>query len=111
MNNAAVRTAIATAISSVTGLTGHPAKPRAPKSGDGWPLWRGSERADASLFVGTWAVVIQLPADYATADAMADALGDDLADALPMYVEQFTPTLLPAEGDGIPALMITGRVE
>lgn len=111
MSNADTRAAIAAALSTVTDVTGYERRPRSFKSGDAWPLWRGAERGDASMYVNTWQVIVVLPVTEEKADEWADSHGYAIADALPLFVDSMVPSLLPAEGDGIPALLITGRVE
>ena len=113
MNNAQVRANIAAALSTVEGVKGYARRPKSPKAGDGWPLWRGSERADGFLFTQTFAVVIALSGDVVAADDFADAHGDELADALEpvLFVESFAPAVTATDAGDMNALMITGRVE
>lgn len=113
MSNAETRQAIADALSDVDGIKGYPRRPRAPKAGDGWPLWRGSERADGMAFTETFAVIIALAGDEAAADAFVDSHGEALEEALSpvLWIESLAPAVT-AIGDGdMNALMITGRTE
>ncbi len=114
MSNADTRTALAAALSTVDGVTGHVRKPVAIKPGDGWPQWAGAERTDGYEFLQAWTVTVvtnQGGAD--AADAFLDAHGGDLADALQplLYVVSMTPALLKTGGDDLYALTITGRTE
>jgi hypothetical protein len=113
MSNADTRAAIAAAISTVDGLTGYVKRPTAMKPGDGWPQWRGAARADGFGFLETWAVLVVLPDNETTADEWADSHGYALATALEpvMFVESIAPATIPASGNDIYALMITGRTE
>lgn len=107
------RDAIASAVSTVEGLTGYRRRPKAPKVGDAWPLWRGSERSDGWAFVQTWMVVVVLPGDEATADEWADQYGAPLFEALEpvMFVDKIEPAAIAASSTDMYALQITGRTE
>lgn len=114
MDNAVVREQIKTALDTVAGVRGYVRKPDAPKPGDGWPLWRGAERADGMLFAQTWGAVVMCTQDFATADAFADSHGQSLVEALQqyvMFVDSMAPILVPTSAGDVPALMITGRCE
>jgi hypothetical protein len=109
------RQAIADAIASITGLTGYTRPPKSVKAGDGWPRWRGSDRADGFAFVNTWAVIIALPGEEERADEWADRIGLPLAEALQdrdvLFVTDIDPAEVPVNGTPTFALMITGRSE
>lgn len=113
MSNADTRQAIADALSTVSGIHGHPARPDALNEGDGWPQWRGGvPRAHA--VEGTWAVLIVLPsANDVTADAFADSHGEALLDALRpvLFVDSIAPAEVTTESGPLYALMISGRSE
>ena len=113
MSNADTRQAIADALSDVAGVKGYPRRPRSPKAGDGWPLWRGSERADGAAFMETFAVIIALPADEQNADTFADAHAEALEEALRpvLWVESLAPAVTATDSGDMNALMITGRTE
>ena len=114
MSNADTRAEIAAAVSTVTGLNGFVQRPVSPNAGDAWPLWRGGERSDGSVFVNTWAVLLVLPSSETTADEWADLYGVQLADALEsvMFVDAIAPATISAGSAGeLLALMITGRSE
>lgn len=113
MNNAAVRQAIGEALDGVTGVRGYARKPDVVRVGDGWPLWRGGERADGFLFTQTWGAVVALSQEYTSADDFADAMGEELVEALEpiMFVDSMAPIVVPTSAGDLPALMITGRCE
>ena len=113
MSNEDTRIAIADALTAVTGITGYPQRPRAPKTGDGWPLWRGSERSAGQGYIETWAVIIVTPSDETAASRWADEKQADLIDALSevLYLDAFAPASVPTDGNDLFALMITGRID
>ena len=113
MSQATTRAALAAALSTVDGVTGYVKRPTTPKPGDGWPLWRGSERGAGWAFTAGWAVLIVLPGDEAAADAWIDAREAALFEALEpvMFVDRLDPAAVPVAGTDAFALMITGRSE
>lgn len=114
MSNAQTRLDIAAALSTVTGINGHPARPSALNEGDAWPQWGGSEYAGGHAYTNAWRVLVVLPqADDITADAFVDAHGAALVDALRpvMFVDSFVPAEIPAGSGVLYALLITGRSE
>jgi hypothetical protein len=113
MSNAQTRQDIATALSRVTGINGHPARPTVLNEGDAWPQWRGGT-PHAYAIENTWAVLIVLPqADDVTADSFADAHGEALIEALRpvMFVDSLVPAEIPSEAGPMYALLLTGRSE
>lgn len=112
MSNADTRQAIADALSTVSGVTGYPARPDALNEGDGWPQWRGAT-PQAYAFENTWAVLVILPAGEVSADAFADSHGEALVEALRpvMFVDQIAPATLDTEAGQMYALMLSGRSE
>ena len=113
MSNASTRQAIATALSTVSGVTGYVQRPAAMKPGDGWPQWGGSERDAGQGFLETWRVLIVLPVDEVSADAFADSHQDALVAALRpvLFIDSFAPANFAADGGDVYALLITGRSE
>lgn len=113
MSNATTRAALAAALSTVSGVTGYAQRPKVFKAGDAWPQWRGSERADSIGFYETWNVLVVLPADETTADSYADVNQAALLNALRpvLFIDSFAPATLPADGNDMYALLITGRTE
>jgi hypothetical protein len=113
MSNAQTRQDIATALSTVSGITGHPARPTVLSEGDAWPQWRGGV-PHAYAVENTWAVLLVMPqADDVTADGYADEHLEALLDALRpvMSVDSVAPAEIPTEAGALYALMITGRSE
>lgn len=117
MSNAQVRQGIKAALDAVPGVTGYVRRPAVLREGDGYPLWRGAERAeDAPVFLQTFAVVVIVGSggDESRADAFADENGDALIDALldnQLWVSEMVPAEVATSGGPLMALMITGRTE
>ncbi|MEU5965951.1 hypothetical protein ABZ777_32500 [Micromonospora parva] len=107
------RTAIATALSTVDGVTGHPTRPTVLTPGDAWPLLGPLDRADGYSFTATWRVFVVLPPDEIAASEWLDAHVDGLADALlPVgFVDQFVPVAVTTEAGDQLAIQITMRSE
>lgn len=105
------RTAIAAALSTVEGVTGHAKRPGAPRTGDAWPLLGGLEHADGAAFTVTWRVLVALPSDEVAASDWLDAHVYDLVDALVDlgYVDQLVPVLVTIGNTDTHALQITMR--
>lgn len=113
MSNDTTRTALAAALSTVSGVTGYPRRPTTIRSGDAWPQWAGSQHDGGQGFVETWNVLIVLPPDEAGADTFADAKQALLIAALRsvMFVDSFAPATLATEAGDVYALLISGRSE
>ena len=114
MSNAQTRQNIADALSTVAGIKGYTSTPSAPSVGDGWPQWRGADRAGGYAYTNTWIVLIVLPnQDEVTADAYADEHLELLDDALRpvLFIDSIAPAEIPAEGGPLLALLITGHSE
>lgn len=107
------RAAIAAALSTVEGVTGHEYRPSTAKAGDAWPLWGGSERADAQNFFVTWRVIVVTPQDERAASDWVDARTDEFVDALlPVgYVDRIEPVAVATGGGDQKAIQITMRSE
>jgi hypothetical protein len=105
-----VRQEIAYALGTVTGVSGHLARPAAPTAGAGWPQWvqtRYTNVPDCGPVPdGTdWEVIVMLPA----LDPLhADALRDMVATALGTIasVETAEPDTIELTSDGNPAPVI-----
>lgn len=74
------RAELATALSTVAGVTGYEFRPSVLKIGAAWPLLDNLERGPGNAFAGTWRVMLCLGGD----EKVATAKGDDL---LPLIVE------------------------
>jgi hypothetical protein len=108
--------AIAAAMSTLPGVTGHTSRPDALKPGDAFVRWGGWQRADGDAYMTTWSVTLILPqGSEQAADAEAYRVADLIADVLKplLYVESFAPTVVPvgAQPRGLYALTVTGRSE
>jgi hypothetical protein len=103
------RQQIATALTGVPGMTGHPHRPSAPNAGDGWPVLGPINRAVGEAFNVTWRVRIVLPQDEVAASTWIDDHWEPLFYALePIgFVGQAVPTLLATTGGELYALEIT----
>lgn len=115
MNNA-TRQTLATAVTAVDGVAGHPYRPATVRVGDAWPQWAGAARADNSIgFEMSYSMVVVAAAqgDFIEADVWIDAHLDALHDALApvMWIEAFTPVEIPSEGGAMLGLQITGKRE
>jgi hypothetical protein len=114
MTTAATRQDIATALSTVPGLHGYPARPTVMTVGDGWPQWAGRTYAGGHAYANQWNVLIVLPqTDDVTADSYADEHGEQIIDALRpvMFVDGLQPAKIPVEGAELYALLVSGRSE
>lgn len=108
------REATATAMSTVTGVTGYAYRPTTPLPGDAWPLLSALDRADGTAFYASWRVLILLPQDERTASEWIDTHHEDLVDALEAsvgFVDRIEPVALSASGTDQIALQITMRSE
>jgi hypothetical protein len=102
------------ALSTVVGVRGYARRPSTIKSGDGWPMWDGSERSSGdSWFSQRWRVLVALPGDEDAASTWVDEHWDDLFDALQpvAYIDEFRPAQLPVAGAPTFALEILMRSE
>lgn len=108
------RAEIATALSTVSGVTGHALRPSVLGEGDAWPILSAIVRSEyGNAWAGSWRVLVLLPADEATAVTRTDDLFDDITDALAplMAVDLVEPVLLQTEAGDRPALQFSGRSE
>jgi hypothetical protein len=107
------RQAIATALSTVDGVTGYVSRPKITKTGDAWPLLGPLDRAGGHSFTATWRVFVVLPQDELLASEWLDSHVDVLADALlPVgFVDQFLPVAVTTEAGDQLAIQITMRSE
>src|SRR5690349_8798305 len=112
MSRAATRQAIATALSTVTGVTGYARRPSVLTEGVGWPQWAGSAYAGGHMYTWLWNILIVLPsADDSTADEFADEHEDQLLEALRpvLFIDETKPAKIDTEGGPVYALLLTGR--
>lgn len=100
--------AIAAALSTVDGVTGHELQPRAPKEGDAWPAWADALREAPGVLNDGWQVKVVLPVDEAAQRAWIAERRWDLIDALTgagVYVENLASGVAADR----PALLINCR--
>lgn len=107
------RAALASALTTVAGVTGYAYRPTAPAPGDAWPLLGALERAEGMAFYVTWRVMVFLPQDERAASEWIDTHYEDLVDALEPwgFVDRIEPVGLTASGTEQYALQITMRGE
>jgi hypothetical protein len=104
----------ATALSTVTDVTGFKFRPKTPKVGDSWPNLTNLERDQGASFMVTWRIVVIVPTDDAAASTWIDTHHSDLFDALePIgFVDGMEPALVDTGTAGsMNALLITLRAE
>lgn len=108
------RTDIATALSTVAGVTGYTDMPATLSNGDGWGRWAGFESVGPpEMFATTWHVCIvchQVP-DYAMQflDEHLDAILGALHPLL--FVVSATPVVWETNGGQLQGVQITGTKE
>lgn len=107
------RQSIADALSTVDGVTGYPAKPKAVKPGDAWPLLDQLTHVVAGAFQTTWRVAVVLGKDIATATDQMDTLVPAVAYALQpvAFVDLARPLLIPTEAGDMFGAEIIARSE
>jgi hypothetical protein len=105
----AARSAFAAALSEVAGVQGYAWKPSAPKVGDGWPRWQGSEHIAPGAMQTTWQIVILLPTDEQKQQEWIEARLDELIDALVDAADAWVVSVEPGTATDRPALMINCR--
>jgi hypothetical protein len=119
MNIVATRQALATALSSVDGITGYAYSPNAYKAGDAWGQWGGATPIEkgpySTTLVTTFRVVLVLTADQEAADAFVSQRLDALVDALAplLAIQGIEPFRLTPDGSNAAynALVIIGETE
>lgn len=113
MSLAGARQEIATALSTVDGVTGHVLRPTLLKTGVGWPSWVGASRAAAYSFMHVWKATIIVPSGEAAANQWLDDHVADLVDALmPVgMIDEYDPTAVPTTSGDLFAVTFTLRKE
>ena len=85
------RAELATALSSVAGVTGYTHRPMTFKAGDAWPLFQQADRGPGSAWGATWKVQVVLGGggdERATSDLSEDILPELVAELNPVaFVE------------------------
>lgn len=108
------RAALAAALSGIEDVTGYVTRPKAPKSGDAWPIWRGGPRDQASgLFAHEWALAVVLPQDEKQAADRLEVLIPLVAAAVGriVYVDGVQPANLNTDQSPVYGLLFTTRGE
>lgn len=100
------RQQIADALSTVDGVTGYPYQPTSARAGDGWPLYQGAERDEATgLFAHNWSVGVALPQDEQAANAFLDSHLDAIDQALLSsgsgYIDRIDPANFSGDDNNI----------
>jgi len=113
MSLAITRSAIAAALSTLTGVTGTEYRPNLIGEGAAWPQVARFDRADGGAYQITWSVFIALGADERSASAFMDTLVPGLIDALDdeMFIDSMEPVTIQVSGGELFALQIAGRSE
>lgn len=106
---------IATALSTVSGLTGSEFRPSVLSQGVGWAQKTSHERAEG-FFVTNWLVYVVVPQEERAAAKWYDANIATVRAALQsvVYVDKDEPVVIPAGDDGngnLYAVTITARSE
>lgn len=114
MSITSTRDDIAAALATVGGVNGFPRRPRAPRPGDAWPLFQGSERDDdTGLWSHKFTIGVMLPQDEAAADAWIDEHFESVAQAIEQagvgWVDQCDPANLGTETSPVYGLVINMR--
>lgn len=78
----ATRTLLATALDTVTGVTGHTFRPAVVKNGSAWPSSPTMNRGPGDAWLSTWEVTVVLGQDERTAAMFLDAVWDELVQEL-----------------------------
>jgi hypothetical protein len=76
------RAAIATALSTVAGITGYQYRPSVLSSGTAWPLLSSVERGPGVSWGNEWRIIVVLSGDEIAAYGMLDSKLEDIAEAL-----------------------------
>lgn len=107
------RSRLATALSTVAGVSGYQYPPKTLKAGAAWPLLSTAERGPGTAFAGSWRVMVCLGGDERTATTKTDELLPLLTAALDptAYVEQAIPVVIATNAGDMFALEITCRSE
>jgi hypothetical protein len=91
------RTELATALSSVTGVTGYAHRPMVITAGDAWPLFQEANRGPGQAWGATWKVFVILGStgdEKSTSDLSEDILPELVDEVNPIaYVESPVPAV------------------
>jgi hypothetical protein len=106
------RAALATALSTVAGVTGYTHRPMTFKAGDAWPLFQQADRGPGQAWGATWKVYVILGSggdEKATSDLSEDILPELVDELSPVaYVETPVPAIeFPTSAGALIALELT----
>lgn len=107
------RQSIADALSTVDGITGYPAKPKATKVGDAWPLVNQLTRGPGNAFETEWRIAVTIGTDLGTATDKFDELIPVVTQALQQvaFVDLARPLIIPTEAGDLYGVEIIARSE
>lgn len=107
------REALAAALDTVAGVTGHVSRPAAYAEGDAWPLLGPGDRDAGTAFTITWLVRVFVPQDEVAAADWWDSHWDSLFYALQSagHVDRFAPVAVPSTGGDLLMYEISLRTE
>lgn len=107
------REEIATALSTVDGLNGHPYRPRTMGPGTAYPLLGGLESQPPHDFEATWRVIVILPTGEIAASQFFDSHYQEIAESLEGfgYVTAIQPGRVETEAGDLEAMILTLRKE
>lgn len=107
------RAALATALSTVDGITGYENRPAAPKIGGAWLIFESAVRGPGDAFEGTWRVIVFCGGDENTATAFLDNTLPELCAALDpvAFVDTARPGISKVNGTDAYVVEITARSE
>lgn len=113
MSLAGDRQEIATALSTVEGVTGYKFRPTGFKTGVAWPLIDRLDRGPGNTFQATWRVVIVLAQGEEKASEWFDSMHEPIAEALDEfgYVESVEPGSLATDSGDMEIMILTLRRE
>lgn len=113
MSFTSTRGDLATALSTVEGITGYPKRPKTLSTGVGWALLDNAERGPGAAFAATWRVLVVLGGDEMVAYDKADELLPPLVDAIDpvAFVDSARPIAIQTSSGELFALEITARSE
>jgi hypothetical protein len=107
------RAALAAALSTVDGITGHEKRPAAPKIGAAWPIFDSAVRGPGDAFEGTWRVIVLCGGDENTATDFLDDNLPELCAALDptAFVDTARAAISKVNGTDVFVVEITARSE
>lgn len=107
------RAAIATALSTVTGVKGYEYRPTTPRPGDAWPTLPTLDLLDGLVWSAEWKVIVFLPQEERAASVWIDAhfLAIVAALRVPGFADKAEPGLMTTTGGDQYVLEITMRSE